>query len=361
MEKKKRNITVLALGDWFDYDEYKKFNKEKRFLINRGFDYVTVNYTRVLKGKIPRVKTKKVIVFLFFPFNYWNKNIEHKNYRGIYGSRTFYKKFTHFWVKINKIINEHFSNKEILFINNPILSGRYRDKRLINLIFAHAKIPVPRRHQTTHTRDIYSLLAKGCSLFLKPRYGSMGKGITHLSWSNWQTNFQFQDNKIISRRSDYGWHFRDITGDRGFLRQLIKHDILIEEAVDSLIIKRRKFDLRVYIFFEKVLYIYPKTNEPVEITTNISQGGKGDPSFVQFIPKKLLDKAEKIAVKAAQSLKLDLAGIDIVLDRHLKDVYIVDVNVFPGFPKRKTFNLSRSIIKELVHLDNKGELFKHHQ
>jgi hypothetical protein len=45
----------------------------------------------------------------------------------------------------------------------------------------------------------------------------MGKGITYLSPLNWQTNFIFKDNRIISRRSDYGWRFRDITGNNAFL------------------------------------------------------------------------------------------------------------------------------------------------
>jgi len=358
MGKIKRNITILTVGDKLDFDEYKKINKEKSLFIKKGFNYNTLSYAKFLQGRVPRIKTKRLVIFLFFPFNYWNKKIEHKTYRGIYGNRTFYKKFLYFWRKVNNLVKKQFSDKEILLINSPLLSGRYRDKWLIEFNLSRAKVPVPRRHQTDHIRDIYNFLAKGSSLFLKARYGSMGKGITYLSWSNWQTNFQIKDNRIVSRRSDYGWHFRDITGNKTFLRELLQKDILIEEAIDSLIIKRKKFDLRIYVFFQKPLYIYPKTNQPEEITTNISQGGKGDPSFLQFIPKKLLLKAENAAIKAAKALKLDLVGVDIVLDRHLKNVYIVDVNVFPGFPKRRTFNLSRSIIKELVRLDNKGKLFR---
>jgi len=39
MKKKKRDITVLAVGDWADYDSYKKLNKERRFILKKGFDY----------------------------------------------------------------------------------------------------------------------------------------------------------------------------------------------------------------------------------------------------------------------------------------------------------------------------------
>ena len=355
MKRAKREITILSFGDRLDYDEYKKFNQEKASFLKKGFDYAAVSYKNVLMGKIPKIRTKKLIIFLFFPFDYWNKNIEHKHYRGIYGNRLFYRKFMHFWLRINKIIKRHFPNKKILIINNPLSSGKYRDKQLVKLKLSRAGIPNPRLYHTTRTRDIYNLLAKGGNLFLKVRYGSMGKGITYLNSSNWQTNFRFKDSRIISRRSDRGWKFRDITGNNAFLRKLIKKDILIEEAVD-LILKRRRIDLRIYTFCKKDMYIYPKTNFPERITTNISQGGRGAPHVLKLLPKKLLAKARRVAREAAKVLNLDLAGIDILLDRNLKDVYIVDVNVFPGFPKRRTFNLTKSIIKELVQLDNKGDL-----
>ena len=121
MKSVNRNITILCFDDRLDFDEYKKFNQEKDLFINRGFDYLTVNYKNVLKGKLPRIKTKKVIIFLFFPFNYWNKNIEHKYYQGIYGNRIFYKKFMHFWRKVNNIINRHFSDKQL-----PVMSLNFQ-------------------------------------------------------------------------------------------------------------------------------------------------------------------------------------------------------------------------------------------
>lgn len=356
MKRTKRDITILSFDDKLDFDEYKKFDREKASFIKRGFDYATVNYKDVLKGEFPKIKTKKVIIFLFFPFDYWNKNIEYIHYRGIYGNRIFYKKFMHFWTEVNDIIKKHFSDKEVLIINNPLLSGRYRDKQLIKLKLSKAEIPNPRPYHISRTRDIYNLLAKGSSLFLKVRYGSMGKGITYLSALNWQTNFKFKDDKIISRRSDYGWEFRDITGNNDFLDRLIKKDILIEEAIDCLILKRKRIDLRIYTFLKKVMYVYPKINYPERITTNISQGAKGAPYILKFIPKRLVTKAKRLAMETSRALNLDLAGIDILLDRNHNDIFIVDVNVFPGFPKRKTFNLTRRMIKELVQLDNKGSL-----
>jgi hypothetical protein len=356
MNRAEGDITILSFGDRLDYDEYKKFNRERRLFIKRGFDYVAVSYKNVLRARFPKIRTNKIIIFLFFPFHYWNKNIEYKDYKGIYGNRIFYKKFMNFWIKINDIINEHFSDKQILVINNPLLSGRYRDKQLIKLKLSRAGISNPRTYRTNRIQDIHNLLAQGSSLYLKVRYGSMGKGITYVSPLNWETNFNFKDNKIISRRSDHGWKFRYITGNNAFLNKLIKKDILIEKAVDTMILKRKRIDLRIYTFLKKVVYIYPKTNYPERITTNISQGAKGAPYILEFVPKKLIAKAKKLAIESARVLKLDLAGIDVMLDRNHKDVCIVDVNVFPGFPKRRTFNLTRAIIRELARADNKGRL-----
>ncbi len=186
----------------------------------------------------------------------------------------------------------------------------------------------------------------------------MGKGITFLSWSNWQTNFRFKNNKIINKRSDRGWRFRDITVNDAFLTQLLKRDedILIEGNINSLILRGKKVDLRIYTFFNKVVYTYPRKNTPDKITTNISQGGRGDPRLLKMLPKYLLVKAEKIAERISKVLGLNFAGIDIMLDKNIKDVYAVDVNAFPGFPKRKTFNLTKHIIKDLTHLSHNGGL-----
>jgi len=104
------------------------------------------------------------------------------------------------------------------------------------------------------------------------------------------------------------------------------------------------------------MYVYPRKNTLNKITTNISQGGRGDPRVLTRIPKHLVVQAKKEAVRISKKLNIRLAGIDIVPDRNLKRVRVVDVNVFAGFPKRKTFNLSRYLAAELRRLNHKGKL-----
>jgi len=348
MSVKKEIVTLLAVGDRADHDAYRKFHREKAFLLENGFEYASVSYKQLLAKGAPRVNTKKVIVFLFFPFVYWDTRIEHKNYKGVYGNHVFYKKFTAFWKRVNETLKISLRQKEVSFINPPSLCGLYRDKKELAEKFSRGKIPVPRRLKVSRAKHLIDLLDKGQSFFLKPRYGSMGKGITFLSWANWQTNFIFKHGKIINKRSDRGWRFRDITGDKKFLGELLKKDVLTEEAIESLLLKKMKVDMRIYTFFDKVLYVYPRRNRADRITTNISQGAKGDPGLLKELPQDLVNKAKKLAVKVSRTLGVNVAGMDIMMDHNLKDLYVIDVNVFPGFPKRKTFNLAGAMIKELA-------------
>ncbi|MFQ5952610.1 MAG: RimK family alpha-L-glutamate ligase [Candidatus Omnitrophota bacterium] len=354
MKRNKRKITILAIGDRADYDSYKKLNKEKRFIVEQGFDYKTVHYKQFLEGRIPEIDTEKVIIFAFFPFAYWDKYIEHRHYRGIYGNHTFYKKFNRFCQRIVDITKTLLPDKEIFFVNNPLLSSFYRDKMVVMDALSKNGVTVPQMFRTRRIRDINSLLENGHKLFIKPRCGSMGKGITFLQLGDWQTNFKFRNNKIISKKSDYGWRFREITGNTAFLRKLLKKDVFMEEAIDPMNMRGDRVDFRVYTFLDKVLYVYPRRNAIDEVTTNISQGGRGDPSLLDFIPEKLVKKIKRMALKATKELKLDFTGIDIIVDNNLKNVYVVDVNMFPGFPKRKTFNLSRNMIIELKRLTKNG-------
>ena len=352
----RRNIAILAVGDRKDYDSFRKFNKERRLFIKKGFEYASINYREALAGRIPQLPTEKVIIFLFFPFYYWDKYIEHRNYRGIYGSLNFYRKFGVFCERIEKIFKKALPDKELLFVNQPSRCASYRDKVAVKRKFQKGGISTPKLYSTRHIKAILNWLNRGNNFFIKPRCGSMGKGITYLSWSDWQTNFAFKNNKIISRVSDKGWRFKDITGNHTFLRKLLNKDIFIEKAIDIVTINNKKVDFRIYTFFNKTLYVYPRKNHPEEVTTNISQGGKGDPALLDILPKHLILKAKKIAEKASKVLGLNLAGVDVALDKNFKDVYVVDVNAFPGFPRRRTFNITRSMLKELIKIINREGL-----
>lgn len=350
-KKKRKETTILVVGDTKDFDSYQKLDKEKRYILRSGFDYRTINYQQLLEGDIPEIETEKVAIFFFFPFLYWDKFIEHKRYRGIYGNMTFYRKFNRFAARVVKIIKVKLQDKKILLINDPRLSAFYRDKVAVAKILSKAKVSVPVQFKDKHLSKIKRMLEGGYKLFIKPRCGSMGKGITFLQLGNWQTNFEYRRHRIYNRKSDYGWRFHDITGKTKFMQSLLhSKDLFMEEAIDPLKIKDDKIDFRVYAFLGKILYIYPRRNSIDAVTTNISQGGRGDPHIIDIIPKRLIKRIEEVVIKAKRALKLKFIGVDVVVDDTLKNIYIVDVNMFPGLPKRRTIKLARVLVDELKKL-----------
>lgn len=341
--------TLLILGDEKDFDTYLKLISQKKFFYRSPIRVKHIDYLSLLKNKLPPIASNKIIIFPCFPFSYWDKYIEPKDYKGVYGNKSFYTKFVVFWKKVDTIIKKAYKNKNIIYINHPQHLAKDRDKELTKKTVEKVGISVSRSFPTKTLSIISSLLDKGFKLFIKVRYGSMGKGITYLEKGRWMTNFRFKKNKIVSKKSDYGWKFINFTNKTSFLRQILKQDIIIEEAINPLLIKRRKFDLRMYVYKNRVLYTYGRSNKSKAVTTNISQGAIGEKaSFVNLLPKKQLETAKKAAIKAIHALGLNFGGVDMILCADRKKAMFIEVNTFPGFPRVRRFNLSKYLIKEII-------------
>ncbi|MBD3164280.1 hypothetical protein GF323_03705 [Candidatus Woesearchaeota archaeon] len=341
--------TLLAVGDWKDFDTFRKFCKSRRFFYNSGISLKKTDYWKLLGGDLPKLNTQELIVFLFFPFEYWDKHIEPKQYKGIYGNKAFYEKFRSFWKDVKKSLDSFYKDKKISYINPPESLATDRDKELTKEIVSRSGILVPKRFHNNKVGGVIGLLDKGYKLFIKVRFGSMGKGITYLEKGRWMTNFRFRNGRIVNKHSDYGWSFIDITANKKFLSRLLRKDIIIEEAINPLLIRGRKFDLRMYVFRDSVLYSYGRSNDAEAVTTNISQGAKGEKtSFIRLLPKRQLEAAKKAAVKAIKSLGLGFGGVDMMLCADRKSAMFIEINTFPGFPRARRFNLSRFLIKEII-------------
>jgi len=342
------NKTLLAIGDSTDWDSYLKFYRQRRLLKKHKFDFATTDYDSVLSGDCPPIASKTILIFLFFPFVYWDREIEPKTYRGLYGNKRFYSELKRFWKIVDGKLQEHYEGKKIHFVNSPESIPTERDKKLTKEILAKAGIHTPRSYRIVDVPSILRLLRQGKRLFVKVRYGSMGKGITYLEQGKWCTNFGLRGSRAVNRRSDYGWKFRDVTGKRAFLKELLKDDVLVEEAIPRWLIGNTHFDLRLLVFFDKVLYMYPRCNSIRNITTSVSQGATSKSmAFLKGVRKDLIRKAERVGIKAARALRLNFAGGDILLDPEKKEAVVIEVNAFPGFPKVRTFNLARHLIAEI--------------
>ncbi len=343
----KNRKTLLAVGDGKDWDSYEKLIEQKESLSNNLTELEGVSYTNALKGRFPKIKSRNIAILLFFPFDYWDKNIETRDCGEIYGNRGFIKRFRNFWQFFQSKMENAYKGHIIHYINLPSAICLERDKEETKAVLARNGIPIPKSLTTRDAKEIVEILEKGERFYIKVRYGSMGKGISYFEKGRWATNFNFEDGKIVGRKSDYGWKFREITGNLKFLEELLKTDVVVEEAIEPMLINGRRFDIRFYVCMGEVLRIYPRSNDLDAVTTNISQGAKGEnQDFLREIPQDSFEAGRGYSFEAAKALKLGLVGVDVIIDRE-GNPFVLEANSFPGFPRRKDFNLSARIFEKI--------------
>ncbi|MBW2975313.1 hypothetical protein KY366_06350 [Candidatus Woesearchaeota archaeon] len=339
--------TILAIGDDIDWESFLKLKRKRGFFRKNKVIFKTVDYSSIIKNRLPDIRSKGLFIILFFPLEYWNTRIEQDFTRGrIYGDRKCALMFYSYMDKVRDIILDRYKGKDITFLNSFKAVKVDRDKALTKKVI-EKHVNVPKSFSTRKLQDIIRLLDKGKKLYIKVNFGAMGKGITRLDKNRWLTNFIYRNGSIISRKGDYGWRFKDVTGRKDFLEKLLKKDIIIEEAVSPYIIDSKKFDIRYYILYGRVRHGIIRSTLVKNVVTNITQGGhKEDKNFLRKIPKKYLKKAEKSAVKAAKALSLNLAGVDVIIsDKGIP--YVIEAQSFPGFPASR-HNFSEKLAREVI-------------
>jgi len=104
-------------------------------------------------------------------------------------------------------------------------------------------------------------------------------------------------------------------------------------------------DYRVWILKGKVIGVIKRSpNAEGEFRSNISLGGTAQ---VASLPDDVLD----MAVKSAQILDLDMAGVDIIQDTITQKYYVMEVNAAPqftGFMATTGINLFEIITKYII-------------
>ena len=320
--------------------------------INKDEEIKIINYKDVFANNLPKIKSSHLIIILFFPFQHWNKNIEvyNKDSR-VYGDKSFGRDFGRFFQKLEKVITKKYCDKKIEYVNPPKVSVLDRDKEECKNFFKKHALPTPKSYNVKSLKDIQRLIDRGISLYIKPRFGSMGKGISYLSNGLLTTNFLFQKGKVISHPYDYNWRFHEITKqtDRNkFLKAMILKGFIFEEAIDPPIHKGRRSDFRVYCVYGEVPYYYARSTSAVSLVTNWSQGGRIEQKkkFSQYIPNAKLKKVKSLALKVARNLKMNYAGVDVIFSKDYKKIYALEAHSFPAY--EKGFDLMSDLARKIL-------------
>ncbi|MEM2583906.1 MAG: RimK family alpha-L-glutamate ligase [Thermoproteota archaeon] len=141
--------------------------------------------------------------------------------------------------------------------------------------------------------------------FLKPTYGSRGRGVRFIE------------------------DFKDLDFING-------HGAWIAQSCA----KEEDWDLRILVLGERVIAVMKRTSgKPV---TNISQGGVGS-SF------EASEEIKELAIKASAAVKCEFAGVDISIKEG--NAFILDVNPqpdFKGVEESLKINVARKLIEHLL-------------
>jgi ribosomal protein S6--L-glutamate ligase len=107
-------------------------------------------------------------------------------------------------------------------------------------------------------------------------------------------------------------------------------------------------DYRVFVVGNEVIATMLRTAPEGEFRTNIHRGGQGHPVE---LPKEY----QRLAIQAARRLGLDIAGVDMMIDRG--GALILEVNSSPGFEgieKATRLNVAGAMIRHMVRLAGGG-------
>jgi len=332
-----------------------RLNKKRKVLTGGAVskEIHIIKYRDVLSNNLPEILAPVLHIALFFPYEYWNKNIEvYKKDSRAYGDKKFGREYKKFFDKIDKILKEKYQDKEVQYINPPKSSILERDKKESKKLFKKKNIPTPKSFTVKKLKDIHRLIARGVSLYIKPRFGAFGKGITYLSKDLMITNFLFRKGKIKSRTYDYNWRFSKINGrDRNrLLKMLLSMGCICEEAIEPPIFNGRRFDFRVYCIYGRIVYYYVRSTLDTAPVTNWSQGGRIEKKseFSEYVFKNKIKRVKSLARQVAKELSLNYTGVDIILSKNSSKAYVLEAHSFPGYEKGFDLMgcLARKILKQ---------------
>ncbi len=210
--------------------------------------------------------------------------------------------------------------KQFELMGIPVLNDydsvlRAKNKLKTLQILAHYGLPIPRTVVVEGKEDLKSAIQKvgGAPVIIKSPFGSLGSGVM-----------------IVES-------YRAAASAADFFGTRI---LLVQEFVKE----SKGKDTRVFVVGGKVIASMERVAKKGEFRSNAAQGGKGR---VVSPPKEY----EELALKAAEILNLDMAGVDILTTKDGPE--ILEVNCNPGFEELEEatgVNVAKAIVERAVAL-----------
>lgn len=199
----------------------------------------------------------------------------------------------------------------VLVFNSTRALERTVDKPLTSLLIKRAGLPTPETwvcESLAKAQDIYlAQTQQGRNLLLKPLFGSQGNGIHLLNETQGITHDEY---------------FSGVY----YLQEFIEREVGVWK------------DIRVLVIDGKA--VTAMTRQGIDWRTNRSQGGE---CFELEMNARMIELAEQ----AAEVLKIDYAGIDLIQDTN-GNYYIIEVNSIPawyGLQGVTNFNIADALIE----------------
>lgn len=217
----------------------------------------------------------------------------------------------------------HLETMGMYTVNESIAISRSRDKFRSLQVLARKGIPIPLTsfaQSPDDTEDLIRMVG-GAPLVIKLLEGTQGKGVI-------LADSQQSAVSIINA-------FKEM-----------RANILVQEFIEE----SRGTDIRCFVVGDKVVGAIKRQAKEGEFRANVHQGGKA-------IKVKLTPQERAIAVSAAKTLGLKLAGVDLIRSNH--GPLVLEINSSPGLEgieKATGINIAGIIIEYIEKHAKPGSL-----
>ena len=195
-------------------------------------------------------------------------------------------------------IVRQFEMQGIYTMTSSIAIVRSRDKLRSMQLLARAGVGIPKTVVSRGAADVDNLIDHlgGAPVIIKLARGTHGNGVV------------LAESKKAAKSVLQAFYVMDQDGTNILLQEFVK-----ESA---------GMDIRVFVVGGKVIASMKRQSLDDDFRSNLHQGGAGE-------KVKLTDEERKTAIKAAKSMGLNLAGVDLM--RSEGGPLVLEVNSSPGF------------------------------